>query len=123
MAVIIVIDDEPIIRRFVRRVLEEAGHEVSEAEDGDAGLTVLRLERPALVITDLFMPNKEGIEVIQEIRRLQPAIPILAMSGGGSYGIDVLSMATALGANEALQKPFRRVELLGAVERLLPSRS
>src|SRR6266852_3807481 len=70
MAVILVIDDAATVRHLMRRVLAEAEHTVIEAQDGEVGLSLFEAQRPALVITDLFMPNREGIETIQQLRRL-----------------------------------------------------
>ena len=117
MADILVIDDEAALRRLVARVLKSAGHTVREAENGRVGLELFRELRPALVITDIVMPDQEGIEAILELRRDAPSIPILAISGGGEGAY--LRMATGLGATEALAKPFGADELLAAVAKLL----
>src|SRR5258708_12731216 len=80
MAVILVIDDAATVRHLMRRVLTEAQHSVIEAQDGEVGLSLFEAQRPCLVITDLFMPNREGIETIQQLRRLTPAPKIIPMS-------------------------------------------
>ncbi|MFW5681233.1 MAG: response regulator, partial [Pseudomonadota bacterium] len=96
-----------MILQLVTRALEAAGHEVSSADDGDTALQRLRHETFDLVITDIIMPGKEGIELILELRRLQPDLPIIAMSGGHiSGGHDVLDAAQRLGAIHTLAKPF-----------------
>jgi DNA-binding response OmpR family regulator len=118
MADILVIDDEAALRRLVARILKGAGHSVREAENGRVGLQLFRELRPALVITDIVMPDQEGIETILELRRDAPSLPILAISGGGGEGA-YLRMATGLGATEALAKPFGADELLAAVAKLL----
>jgi DNA-binding response OmpR family regulator len=114
---ILIIDDDPQMRRLIDRILTTAGHEVVVAENGNAGLRQFRAERPALVISDILMPEKEGIETILEMRREAPALPILAISGdtGGAF----LEIATKLGASRALPKPFRNAELIAAVDQLL----
>jgi CheY-like chemotaxis protein len=83
MAHILMIDDDEVLRATIRRVLERAGHRVTEAENGDVGMRIVQGETPDLVITDLLMPEKEGIETIQELREGFPEIPIVAVSGAG----------------------------------------
>jgi len=120
MAVILVIDDAATVRHLMRRVLVEAAHTVIEAQDGDVGLSLFQAQRPALVITDLFMPNREGIETIQELRRLAPDAKIIAMSSSSTpSGKLYLSAARKLGADAILPKPFKPAELLAAVENAL----
>src|SRR5690242_8002624 len=98
MAQILVIDDEPMLRRTLRAVLERAGHTVVEAEDGNQGLEQFNVQRPDLVLTDIIMPNREGVETIGEMRRQAPDLPIIAMSGGGTRGGDLfLTLAERLG--------------------------
>ena len=116
MARILVIDDDSLIRETLRRMLEGAGHEVAEAEDGAAGLKAVSAQRPDLVVTDIYMPGKEGIETIRELRQIVPGLKIIAMSGSSwSSGHDALSSAKLLGADRTLPKPFRREQLLASV--------
>jgi DNA-binding response OmpR family regulator len=117
MADILVIDDEAALRRLVARILRAEGHAVREAPNGREGLRLFREARPDLVITDIVMPDQEGIETILELRREEPDFPILAISGGGE-GI-YLRMAAGVGATETLAKPFGADELVAAVEKLL----
>ncbi len=125
MAKILVIDDDIGMRRTIRRMLIRAGHEVAEAKDGFEGIKLFRADRPHIVITDLFMPNKEGIETIRDLRREHPSALILAISGGstaleGSIAVPhFLDMAEALGANGMLAKPFRAEDLLREIDKLL----
>lgn len=121
MARIVLIDDDEDVRRTLVRMLEVAGHEVHEATDGDSGLELCTRVDPQLVITDILMPEKEGIETIMTLKRDHPALKIIAISGGGRSGggMDFLDMARSLGADEVLQKPFRRAELLDLMNRLL----
>jgi CheY-like chemotaxis protein len=120
MALILVIDDQVVMRRTIRRILTAAGHDVLEAENGAAGLKILRERTPDLVITDLIMPEKEGIETILEIRRDQLATKILAMTGSGLDQRSIyLDAARKLGADEVVRKPFRTADLLVIVERML----
>lgn len=112
MARILVIDDEELIRFALREMLEGDGHEVEEAEDGNAGLACLANNGIDLVITDIVMPNKEGIQTISEIRKSKPELPILAISGGGRIGaVDYLARSREAGATEVLRKPFSDVDL------------
>jgi DNA-binding response OmpR family regulator len=127
MAHVLVIEDERSLRDFVREALERAGHEVSLAADGRDGLRQCRASRAPvdLVITDLIMPEQEGLETIMLLRRERPALPVIAMSGGGGGGRtrDLLATARILGAARTLAKPFRLAELLTAVHELLPART
>jgi CheY-like chemotaxis protein len=116
MALILVIDDRATMRDLVRRMLERAGHVVLDAEDGDAGLAAFERCRPDLVITDLIMPKKEGIETIRHIKRSRPGTKVIAMSGGDDVN---LHAARRLGADATLAKPFEAVALLDVVTRLL----
>lgn len=121
MARILVIEDEEAIRELCRRVLVRAGHEVVDAANGEVGLRLYRQDPTDLIITDLFMPEKDGIETIRELRRDFPAVRILAISGGAKSAPSVtfLRVAAHLGAVETLAKPFSMEELLTAVTRAL----
>lgn len=120
MANIIVIDDESAIRTLVARILERAGHEVRTASNGVEGVAFHRAAAADVVVTDLFMPEQDGIETIQQIREFGPDTPILAMSGGGSRGhTDALDDAELFGADAVLMKPFTPDELQEAVRGLL----
>lgn len=125
MALILVIDDDGALRRAIRRILTGGGHDVLEAEDGDRGLELLRTHNPAVVITDIFMPGKEGIETIRAILLSHPGTRIIAMSGGGanplSDGKMYLDAAHKFGAEAVLAKPFRAQELLEAVDSAVQS--
>lgn len=112
MADIIIIDDEAALRSTMRKILERAGHVIREAEDGDRGIQLQR-EHPAdLVITDIFMPGKEGMETIQDLKEEFPDVRILAVSGGASVGASgPLMDAELFGADGTLAKPFS-VEIL-----------
>ncbi len=120
MARILIIDDEDELRAILCKMLEQAGHEVSEAANGAQGLQVYEQDPTDLVITDIIMPEKEGVETIIALRRADPGLPIIAISGGGRVeATDVLSMARKLGARRTLSKPFRREQLLEAVQECL----
>jgi DNA-binding response OmpR family regulator len=120
MARILVIDDDHAIRLTLQVILVRDGHEVICASDGEEGIRAVASGAPQLIITDIIMPNKEGLEMIIQIRAHDTKTPILAMSGGGRIGnADFLKMALKVGANEILRKPFERQELNAAVRRLL----
>ncbi len=122
MARILVIDDEDELRTMLRQMLEHAGHEVSEAVNGAVGIEIYERDKPDLIITDIIMPEKEGVETIIALRRANPELPIIAISGGGRLdATDFLSMAKKLGARHTLTKPFRRDQLLEAVGECLAS--
>ena len=117
---VLLIDDEKLVRLTVRKILEAEGYEVSEAEDGMVGLESFKQQPFDLVITDIVMPECEGIETIAAIRKIKPDQKILAISGGGrNKNLDYLSMAVLQGAADKLAKPFSRSELLSVVTRCL----
>jgi len=117
---ILVIDDEEPVRVVLRQMLEKEGYEVEEAQDGAVGMNLLHDHLYDLIITDLFMPEKEGIETMMEVRKCFPQVKIIAMSGGGRAGaLDFLPMAESFGALRTLAKPFERKELLEAVRAVL----
>lgn len=120
MAKILVIEDEDSFRRVLVQMLTKAGFEVDQAGDGNKALQVCAEFEPDLVLTDIIMPDKEGLETIQELLELSPTLKIIAMSGGGKFGPDsYLPLAQKLGAKAALQKPFMREELLSTINQVL----
>jgi DNA-binding response OmpR family regulator len=119
MARILVIDDDGLLRGAIRVALESAGYEVIEAADGDAGLRLHREQGADLVVVDLFMPERDGLEVIRAMRAEAPGAKIIAMSGGSSLRLDLLAAAAAFGASRTLRKPFPPSMLLAAVRELL----
>jgi DNA-binding NtrC family response regulator len=123
MATILVIDDDLGVRETVAQLLMDLGHKVLTAADGRDGVSLFRRDSVDLVITDIIMPNKEGIETIMEIRRIDPGMVIIAMSGGGRLGsVDFLQIALSLGANDIVLKPFEPSALVEAVARALAAR-
>ncbi|RMH03137.1 MAG: response regulator [Nitrospirae bacterium] len=120
MSRILVIDDDIQIQELLREVLETAGHEVTTTGDARRGLALFREAPFSLVITDILMPSKEGLETIQELRREAPDVKIVAISAGFHWaGFDVLELAKRVGATSILQKPFDIPTLLRTVEDVL----
>ncbi|MBV9510014.1 MAG: response regulator [Caulobacteraceae bacterium] len=122
IAKLLVIDDDAALRRMMKSVLTRAGHEVIEATDGVDGMAKFRAEAPDLIVSDIMMPHRDGIETIQTIRDINAAVAVVAISGGGLRAGELyLSIAKELGADVVLQKPFRAAELAKAVETALGS--
>jgi CheY-like chemotaxis protein len=117
---ILLIEDDGTVRLMAVRILTKAGYRVLEAPDGREGVRIYREELPDLVVTDIFMPEKEGLETIAELAGEYPGIRIVAVSGGGTLGIlNPLPMAAKLGASRTLAKPYGRTDLLDAVMDLI----
>ena len=117
---ILVVEDDRPFREMLRKILERAGHEVEEADNGNVCIELYRKMASDVVIMDLVMPDKEGIETIMDLRRMNPEVKIIAISGGGRMRPDgPLAMAKKLGAGRSLAKPFTPQELLGAVAEVL----
>lgn len=120
MARVLVIDDQEPIRRIVRRALENDGHEVLDASDGELGMGLLERAPVDVVITDIFMPGMDGIQTLREIRKRFPTIKVIAMSGGDSSGLlDLREDAELLGAVKSVHKPFTAREIVDAVRSAL----
>lgn len=117
---ILVIDDEPQVRGFLEKVLMRAGYEVSTAKNGAEGLYIFEIEPFDLILTDIFMPDQDGLEVLRDLTHKAPDIPVIVTSGGSpDMPQDFLKFAKALGADVTLPKPFDQAQLLDAIERLL----
>jgi CheY-like chemotaxis protein len=122
MARILLIEDNNSIRTVLRENLELAGHTVIEARDGNEGLDLFRQAGADLVITDIVMPEREGLEVLRALRTSHPDLKIIAMSGGGQgSGAAYLEVARVLGAAKVLLKPFPTAVLLATIDELLPA--
>ena len=118
---ILVIDDENLIRTLLRGYLESKGFSVGVAQNGKQALELFEKQTADLIITDVFMPEKDGLEVVMALRKKRPDIPIVVVSGGSSKGFrDMLHIAKTLGAARVLEKPFKLEELLATVQALLP---
>jgi len=120
MSRILVIDDDPQIRAMLRMILENEGYDVMDSPDGEIAMDIHR-EHPAnLIITDIVMPEKEGIEVIIYFTQNHPHVKIIAMSGGGLVASDqYLELADKFGADRTFEKPFNPMKMLDAVKELL----
>ena len=123
MARILVIDDDDAIRELFKKMLERAGHQVVDAFNGRDGIRKFVEDPAELVITDIFMPEKEGLETIRELRRVCPEVKILAVSGGirAMNSTVSLGLAKSLGADRTVRKPVTKADLLTAVDDLLNS--
>ena len=117
---ILIIDDDAVMRLTIQGTLKKHGYTTLIAENGDEGVKLYKTEQPDIVITDMLMPNKEGLETISEIRAINPQAKIIAMSGGGStQNMTFLQLAKKVGANHLLTKPVKPDQLLVAVESLI----
>lgn len=120
MARILIIDDDDNVRRLLRRLFEREGQTVLEAADGREGLRLYRLAPTEIVITDILMPEQNGLETIIALRKEFPAVKIIALSGGRQTGRqNLLHDAERLGAQYTLHKPFDIQELTDVVNKLL----
>jgi CheY-like chemotaxis protein len=120
MAHILIIDDDHQFRTMLCQLIERNGHKVTEASGGEEGIRLYRKNPADLVITDIIMPGKDGIETIQELKKDFPHIKIIAISGGGRLGPkDYLHLAKMLGAQRILSKPIELANLSKAIEELL----
>ena len=120
MAQILIIDDEEPIRIVFRDILERAGYEVEEAADGEQAIIVQRDNPADIIIADIIMPKKEGIETIMELRREFPGVPIIAISGGGQIPAEeCLYLARRSGAAYTFIKPVSPQELLSAITAII----
>lgn len=119
MADILLIDDDDDFRTMLRITLQRLGHQVVEAGDGNKGIEFHKQQHFDVVLVDLIMPEKEGMETITEMRVNRPDTKIIAISGGGRISAkDILPMAKAVGANQVLAKPFSNEEMLAVFNKL-----
>jgi CheY-like chemotaxis protein len=119
LAAILLVDDDEPFRTAVCRCLRGAGHAVEEAADGKQALKFLAAETPDIVITDILMPNTDGIELTSAVKRGYPGVRVLVISGRRQLGsVDLLHLASMLGADATLSKPFAPEQLLEMVAAL-----
>ena len=122
MSKILLADDDHQVRSMLKLTLERAGHEVVEAEDGNQAVRLYESNSIDLVVTDIVMPEKEGIETIMELRNMDPQVKIIAISGGGRINPDdYLNWARRFGVRHTFTKPVNREQLLEAISDLLDS--
>ena len=115
---VLLVEDDDMVRRVVRKMLERGGHDITEAGNGRLALERLKTGAFDLVITDIIMPDMEGVETLMTVRRLYPDVKVIAMSGGGRTGdMDFLGAAEKLGASAILRKPFTLGALAEALDR------
>ena len=116
MPKILIIDDEEQIRKMLRAFLEGEDFHIFEAKNGNEGIKIFKDEMPEIVISDIIMPDKEGLETIMEINRMGMNTKIIAISGGGYvHSTSYLDLALKLGADFVLEKPFERVALMETI--------
>jgi DNA-binding response OmpR family regulator len=118
-ALVCVIDDDVRVRHAVCNILRDAGFSTVDAADGEIGMKLVEETRPSVVVTDIVMPNREGIETIQALKASFPTLPILAMSGSCAPAVNFLELARHLGADDCIAKPFKPSELLLKIRNLL----
>jgi len=117
---ILIVDDDELIRLTVRNMLKKTGCKVLEAKNGNEGLSIYREERPDVMLTDMLMPEKEGLETIIQIRDFDPDARIIAVSGGGATkNMSFLELAKKVGANQILEKPIKPEQLYTAIDSVL----
>ena len=122
MARILVVDDDEGVRMMLRVLMEKSGYEVVEAGNGNEAVLSIQAHTPALVIMDIVMPEKEGLETILEVRQFQPDLPIIAISGGGRIGpAHYLDDAVKFGASKVFTKPLNLEDIRRAVTDLISS--
>ena len=116
---ILLVDDDDLSRGTIHQMLERAGHAVTSTGSGSDALAIFRADKPELVVTDLIMPDTDGLELIQELRKLDTKVRILAISGGGRVNAnEYLTVARKFGAAAILAKPFSNQELKDAISSL-----
>jgi YesN/AraC family two-component response regulator len=122
MGKILIIDDEPYILLMLKKMIEKIGYDVELASNGREGMDIFRNNGVDMVITDIIMPDKEGLEIILEMKQAQPDLKIIAISGGGRISPEsYLECAMHFGASRVFQKPFKQKELVSAVKILMAS--
>ncbi len=120
MATILLVEDNQMVRTTIRRALEFSGHTVTEATNGLDAEVLVDTTPIDVLLTDLIMPVRDGLELVQSVREKHPTLPIIAMSGGGrTKAFTLLDVAQEFGASAVLKKPFRRGALVAAIDALV----
>ena len=118
---ILIIDDEAPIRKMLTKLLERNGYDVIEAANGNQGIRLFKEHKPEFIITDIVMPEKEGLESIRELKKLNPDVKIIAISGGGLVDPKMyLALASKLGAVKTFSKPIDNEVLISAIKEISP---
>ena len=117
MAKVLTVDDAPFVRRWCTGVLRQAGHDVLEADNGDAAIQLYAEQKPDVVLLDVLMPDKDGLTVLKELRALDPGVRLVMLTT--QMELDVVLEAKRLGAREFLVKPCAGEKLVSAVQRAL----
>jgi len=116
---ILVIDDDDLVRLTLAKLLQKQGGSVLEAKNGAVGIEIFKKNTPHIVLTDMLMPEKEGLETISELKSIQPSIKIIAMSSGGaSHNMSFLQLAQRIGADKTISKPIKPDELIKTIKDL-----
>lgn len=125
MSSILLIEDDPLVSELLTELLSLSGYSVFTASDGDEGVELFKQQQPALVITDIYMPRKNGVEAILELVKINPDVRIIVISGGGNYSIpfDIMEHAEVFGSIPTLEKPVDHKLLLKTIEDMLSGRS
>ena len=125
MARFLILDDDEDIGQVVQMILELHGHEAAVSTDGDTAVTMQKARAADVLITDIFMPDKDGFEVIRQFQQQFPDVSVIAMSGGGDTlrSLKYLSLAREVGAVHIIRKPFEKEALLAVVEKVLAARA
>lgn len=125
MVRILVVDDEPSVLEMVTAMIEPVGYDVIEAGNGAEACVICKEVPVDLIITDIIMPDKNGIDLIMEVKKEYPHIPVIAISGGGGITgrYDYLEIAKLVGANNILRKPFELQELRSVVSEAMKDRT
>lgn len=120
MSTILIIDDEDVVRKMLRKLFEKNGYQIIEASNGIQGMKMFTEHKPDLIITDLIMPEKEGLELIRELKKNDPNVKIIAISGGGiTDPLMYLNLAVTFGAVKAFSKPMDMDLLIETVKEIL----
>ena len=116
MATILIVDDNDTLRGFLRRIVEKAGHRPVVACNGREAIEHVEREPVDLVISDIFMPETDGLELLRDLKKRRPGLHVIAVSGGGEYGdMDILQAARLCGAFRIFTKPFPTEEMISAI--------
>lgn len=119
MARILLVEDNGLLRESLKLALDQAGHAVATAQNGAVALSMLGSSTFEVIVTDVLMPETDGLEMIMRVRKASQDVKIIAMSGGGrTKNLDVLNFASAFGADMIISKPFTPKQLVDAIERV-----